>query len=446
MDISQSAIVNLFSHLASILPDKWQRKRGSLGPLQVFFTIMCMAVRKGGSYEKVLEDLKRDMGEHLGWDDEPYSSSLSEARRKLSKKLCLQAFNETKSLCKGLQGQPKVRYKSRRILAMDGTRLALPAYQDVIDEFGCTKDNKGNLSPAPQGSLTAIWDVSTNTPFSWLLEKVYSSERVASYELVKDLGENDLLIADRGYPSRKLLKQLSDQQAGYLIRLPGSAKSGGFLEVREFIANESAWDREIMLHQTSKRTGEPSIRVRLMKYRLDSGEIAVFATNLYGSRTHRRKALCRLYCYRWDIETAFKEMKVWHGLENFKARYAEGIHQEVAGLMLFMLLTGEMEAQARGYHKVQMVEQTEDGPAEPEYRFNRKIIARTVAYLLVAATKGRDAIQDEFEYSMKRLWRYRQRRKHGRKFERTAKNPNSKFRIAGYNANKKKKKTNSLAE
>ena len=88
---------------------------------------MCMAAGTGGSYQKVLDDLKRDIGDKLGWEDEPYPFSLSEARRKLSKGLCLQAFTETRSLCAGLINQPKVHYKDRRVLAIDMTRLALPA-------------------------------------------------------------------------------------------------------------------------------------------------------------------------------------------------------------------------------------------------------------------------------------------------------------------------------
>ena len=442
MDISDSSIAQLFQRLTDLLPEKWQRKRGSLGPVQVLFSIMHMAASARTNYHETLDYLKRTIGEQLEWECEPCASSLSEARRKLSKDECLLAFRESKKFCAGLKNTPKVTYKDYRITAIDMTKLALPAYKSIVSEFGCPKDRKGNDAPAPQGTLTAIWDVSTNTPIDWRLEKVYASERFASYDLVTCLGSSDLLITDRGYPSRRFLKQLSDQGTAYLIRMPGG-KTGGFTEVREFKNDTSAWDREIWLRETNKRSDERTIRVRLMKRRLDNGEIAVFATNLYGSRTHHRRALCDLYCYRWDIETSFKEMKIWHGLENFNARYAEGIHQEVAGLMLFMLLTGEMEAQARGYHQVDLVETSTGDIKEPEYRFNRKIIASTVAYLLVAAAEGPDAIKAEFEYCMKRLWRYRQKRKPGRKFPRAAKDPNSKYKKSTYNANKNTKKKGS---
>lgn len=244
MDISHSSIATIFSRLTELLPNKWKRRRGSLGPVQVFYTIMCMTTEARGGYRKVLDYLKREVGDRLGWDSEPCPSSFSEARRKLSKKQCKMVFRETSAHCAGLAATPKVCYKNYRILAVDMTRLALPVYADVIKGFGCPKDNKGKTAPAPQATLTALWDVSTNTPVDWLLERVYASERFAAYELAQHVGPQDPLIGDRGYPARTLLKQLSDQGAKYLLRMPGGTR-GGFLEVREFRNDASSWDKEV---------------------------------------------------------------------------------------------------------------------------------------------------------------------------------------------------------
>jgi len=333
----------------------------------------------------------------------------------------------------------KVYYKGYRILAIDMTKLALPAYKAVIAGFGCPKDRKGQQAPAPQATLTALWDISTNTPVDWQLDRVYASERFASYQLIQQLAETDLIIGDRGYVSRRYIKEVGERGAAFLLRMKGG-KAGGFVEVRQFMADATCWDKEIWIHETNQKNGDPTLRIRLMKCRLPSGEIAVFATNLFGSRTHKRRALCDLYCYRWDLETAFREMKVWHGLENFRARYAEGIHQEVTALMLFMLLSAELEAQARVHHGIAESETSSDGPREPEVRFNRKQIAESVGYLLAASVDGQEAVKREFEYCMKQLWRYRQKKRPGRSYPRTAKNPNSKYKKSTYNANKNTKK------
>ena len=106
---------------------------------------------------------------------------------------------------------------------------------------------------------------------------------------------------------------------------------------------KNAWDSTILIHVDRKRTGPPTLSVRLVKKVLPSGEIAVFSTNLFSISVHTADAISDLYCYRWDIETAFREMKVWHGLENFHAGFADGIRQEVTALMIYMLLTAELE-------------------------------------------------------------------------------------------------------
>jgi hypothetical protein len=436
MNTSQPVGPDLFNIFTQVLPDYWQRKRGSLGPSQVLYTIVRMAAQSTKSYRDTLDYLKRQVGDKLGWEAEPWASSFSEARRKLSAKSCHQSFHAVRQRCLGLQGMPKVSYDNYRLLAADMTRLALPSYQAISREFGHAKGPNGQPARAPQATLTALWDISTNTPVDWRLEKAYASERYAAYDMFAQLGPGDLVITDRGYPSRRLLKMLIEQKAGFLLRMT-TGKAGSFTEVRQFAQDEHAWDREIMLHDTNKKQGEPMLRVRLMKRRLENGLIAVFATNLYGSRTHKRRALCDLYCYRWDIETAFREMKMWHGLENFSARYAEGIHQEVCGLMIFMLLTAELEAQARGYHDIQSKETSPDGPREPEYRFNRKQIAVSVGYILAAAVDGPEAVAAEYAYCMKQLWRYRQRRRPGRKFNRVAKDPNSKYKKTTRNTRSK---------
>jgi hypothetical protein len=402
-----------------------------------------VATRQNHGYKLVIDELKRSVGHELGWDVAPTASSFCEARRKLSAKQCCDALSFVRDKCTALQRRKRVLYGDYRLVAVDMTKLALPAYADVKAGFGCPKDAKGRTAAAPQGTLTVLWDISTNTPIDWCLEKVYSSERFAAHALIAHIGKNDLLIADRGYPSRQFLQDIAEKGASYLIRMPFGTR-GGFQEVREFALNDHAWDRVIHLHADSQRTGKPTIPVRLIKIKLPSGEVAVFATNLLNKRLNRRRSLGALYCHRWDLETAFREMKVWYGLENFAARYAEGIHQEVAALMIFMQLTAELEAQALDYHDIETKKQTEGNhPTVPEIRFNRRYLCVCVGYLMAAAAEGQGKFNEMYNYAMSQLWRYRQKRKPGRTFERIAKSPNSKWKRSTYNT---KAKAKNLAE
>lgn len=439
MDIYSSCIAKSFTTLAEFFGDRWQRDRGTLRPAQVFYSIMSMVASESHGYASVLDYLKKTTGDLLGWEEDapPCPSSLSEARRKLSAEQCIAAFAVVRSQCTHLRATPKVSYQDYNLVAVDMTTLALPAYADIVQAFGSPKNRIGGTGKAPKATLTALWNISTNSPIDWRLERCYASERFAAYDMIQQLGPGDLFIGDRGYPSYQMLRELRDSGAAYLIRLP-TGKRGGFREARAFAVDESAWDRRILLHEKRGRVGDPTMPVRLMKRRLDSGEVAVFVTNLLASKEHRRKALCDLYCYRWDIETAFKEMKCWHGLEQFRARYADGIHQEVATLMTFMLLTAELECIARNHHEIEKKECPEDAPQEPSIRWNRRRIAEYVGYMLAAASQSEDALKEEFDYAMRMLWRHRQKRRPGRKFPRVAKSANSKWKRNTYNTRKKR--------
>lgn len=433
-------VANLFHHLTKHLPSQWQRDCGSLRPVQVLYTLMMVSTRQNHGYKLVIDELKRSVGRELGWDEAPNASSFCEARRKLSVDQCRDTLSFIRKKCTALQRRKRVLYDDYRLIAVDMTKLALPAYADVRSVFGCPKDAKGRTAAAPQGTLTVMWDISTNTPIDWRLEKVYSSERFAAHDLLSHVGDRDLLIADRGFPSRRMLLDITGRGASYLIRMPTGA-CGGFQEVREFSLNEHAWDRIIHLHDDNRRLGKPTIPVRLIKIKLPEGGTAVFATSLLDKRRHRRRALGALYCHRWDLETAFREMKVWYGLENFAARYADGIQQEVAALMIFMQLTAELEAQALEHHDVEMEKSENDhGIIKPEFRFNRRYLCVCVGYLMAAAAEGPAKLAEMYGHAMSQLWRYRQRRKPGRMFERKAKSPNSKWKRSTYNTKAKDKK------
>jgi len=226
MTISAPCLPKFFHHLTSHLPPQWLRNCGSLRPAQVLYTLMMVATRQNHGYKLVIDELKRSVGDALGWDEAPTASSFCEARRKLSVGQCRDALSFIRGKCTSLQQRKRVLYGDYRLVAVDMTKLALPAYADVRSVFGCPKGAKRRTAAAPQGTLTVLWDVSTNTPIDWKLEKVYSSESLAAQGLMTHLGANDLLIADRGYPSRQFFVDVAQQSAAYLVRMPIGSRGG----------------------------------------------------------------------------------------------------------------------------------------------------------------------------------------------------------------------------
>lgn len=79
-----------------------------------------------------------------------------------------------------------------------------------------------------------------------------------------------------------------------------------------------------------------AFHIRVTKMTLPDGETGVFATSLMNTKKFPLDELASLYCSRWRIETAFREIKMWHIFEHMHAQHARGIYQEITALMVFM--------------------------------------------------------------------------------------------------------------
>jgi len=422
--------IHVIEHLPKILPRYWCRRRGSLGPPQVLISLIVMTVLGCKGYERTIDEMKERLGEVLGWKrakDVPSAQALCQARRKLDASRCAEVAAAVYLQCSTARIHPSLSYAEMRLLSLDGTKLSLPAYKALRDHFGCPTHGEGMEQRGPQASLAILWDVGANQPVAWRLGPYRLSERVQGLELVSSMGPGDLIIADRGFPSRRMLRAIRATGADFLMRVR-SESHGTLREVHAFRTSgqaDSLVDLVEYTHHGKPHPDLPPIPVRLLRMTLPDGSTAVFVTSLRDQMRHPAAALLGLYTQRWRIETAFRELKLWHGLERFHARHVDGIAQEICALMIFQLLTSELEAQARIKHLAETTYAAEDPKAalQPPIRFNRRIVADCVVNLIFAATQGDAAILPMFTYSLHRIWRYRQQPRPGRSFVRERKTP-----------------------
>jgi hypothetical protein len=422
--------LDVFQELTNLVDEKWVRQKGCLGPPQVVLGLMFMTVLGTKGYERTIDELKIRLGEKMGWDresDVPSASALCQARRKFSAEHCSNLFSQVYAYCSTARTCPRIGYGGMRVLAIDGTKLPLPAYAVFRNHFGCPSQGDGKTLSCPQASLTMLWDTCANQVVDWNLGTYKTSEQVQARALISSVGVGDLILGDRLFPSRRLLTTLHRQKADFLMRIR-TDENGTMREVTKFLA--SGLDDALVSIETRDENDKQcsdlaTITVRLFKKTLEDGNIAVFVTSLKDTQKHGRETLAKLYTQRWGIETAFKEMKLWHGLERFHARHVEGIAQEIAAIMIFLLLASELEAQVRLKHQESqpalVSEETQETTLqEPEIRFNRRIVADCTVNLIIAAADGRD-LKKELNYAFFRIWRYKQKPRPGRSFPRERK-------------------------
>ena len=421
---------SIFRELFALLPTSWERSGGFLGPCQVWLTLLRMSVGGKKGYGRALQEMKVTMGRHFGWDGErPSPSALSQARKKLSRELCDATFTQIAAQCTAARETPRVQFAGRRLVACDGTSLTLPVRQKLRDHFGVPRCSHGDCL-APQAALTVLFDVGAHQPIAFSLERCRYSERQALLDLEHHLRPGDLLIADRGYPSRELFARLRGKKHDFLIRA-SAVHANSIAEFRRFLSggkDEDTIDLPLLRQaQRQAGTGADTVSVRLIRFRDNS----VLVTTLTSTEA-TADALRALYLDRWGIETAFGEMKGARGLEDFHARTPLGIHQEVTAIFLFMLLESELEGRARQHHAAEITA-TAPTTTQPrqaaDVRFNRLMLGDWVVYLLLAATKSKRALNDTLDDAIKDLWRSRMRYKPRRSFPRETKSPHGKWRL-----------------
>ena len=138
---------------------------------------------------------------------------------------------------------------------------------------------------------------------------------------------------DRGYASLELMVVTECLDAKYLIRLKSNTfknkirkltTDDGIIEIKipEKVLNKIS-DKKIKRKAKEMKT----IKIRIVKVKLKTGEIEILATNL-SKYEFTSKELKHLYGKRWNIETGFDKLKNLIRIEDFSGCSARLIEQD----------------------------------------------------------------------------------------------------------------------
>jgi len=192
----------------------------------------------------------------------------------------------------------------------------------------------------------------------------------------------------------------------------------------------------------------------------EDGQPRIIVTSLLDVQEHAHADICFLYAKRWNTETTYRELKIYAGLENLQARKKEGILQEIAAIIIFQTLLSRLEGELRADAKETVsarattsvkrakTKQTPEIPVrtvqalESPYRFNRKIIATAVKYLLIHGSNGDlIAAKRSLQLSMDYLHRTRTKARPGRTASRMPVSANARQKSLRRRKEKSLKKT-----
>jgi hypothetical protein len=218
------------------------------------------------------------------------------------------------------------RWAGLLVVAIDGTILTVADEAAVRTRFTRQAGNHGGTG-YPQVRVLALVACGTRTIIDAVFGPTTDGETTYAPGLLPSLRAGMLLLADRGFAAARLIGDIAGTGAHVLVRIkdnrrmPVLARCGdgsylsvlGGLRVRVIEAEIT-----ITTAQGTSRTG---------LYRL--------VTTLTDHHAHPAGALITLYHQRWEIETAFLEMKsTILGGRVLRARTAEGVTQEIYALLI----------------------------------------------------------------------------------------------------------------
>lgn len=293
----------------------------------------------------------------LFFEKQGYSVSkqaFSKARYKISSQAFEDIFRMTTDIFQFTK-QPKT-WSGYRIFAIDGSDIAIDHNSNNAAEFGLKTNNHSSY---PMARLSALYDVTNDLIVDVQFTGISTGEREHAHRLLssKALFNNkkykNLIIFDRGYPSRALIHELEDKGFSYLIRC-----SHSFLSCVNACPDGD--------HIVSDIYKDRTTRIRVIKD-TTGDETHIFVSNLFGDKQDANYHQ-NLYHKRWEIETKYGELKTRMRLENFSGKNPLAIYQDLYAALFISNLSSLIKSSAEAEIEKELVN------GNHQYQLNRSFI------------------------------------------------------------------------
>ena len=275
----------------------------------VIYYVIALALYMQSSYREVL----RCLLEGVQWLLAPSSrikvtgnSGISQARTRLGWEPLRQLHDEVVRPI-AVAATKGAWYRDWRLVSLDGSTLDVADEKGNDEAFGRPGASRGT-SAYPQIRFVSLVENGTHVLFGSQMAGCATSEIALAKTVLSNLGAGMLCLADRGFFGFEMWKQAAATGADLLWRVKKNMRlacerrlpDGSYLSC--IYPSERDWR-----HKTN------GIVVRVIDYELDgvsdAEPIYRLVTTSLDHETVPARELAALYHERWEIETAFDELK-----------------------------------------------------------------------------------------------------------------------------------------
>jgi hypothetical protein len=256
-------------------------------------------------------------------------SGFSQARAKIKAEIFVY-LNEVTSAYFYKKGEP-YRWHGFLLTAIDGSMATLPKNEEIGQYFGVWHPNAGG--ECAKARVSQLYDVLNRITIHAIIAPKERGERSLAEEHLEYCREHPapyLHLLDRGYASHNLFAYMIKFGMNFCARISVSS----WVKVCKFV--ESGKKEQLVLitvpHSAKKEClaqGLPTtIRLRLLRVELPSGEIEVLATTLFDQTRFPQEIFAALYHQRWGVEEDYKVLKLRTEFENWTGTSVHAVLQD----------------------------------------------------------------------------------------------------------------------
>ena len=275
----------------------------------VVYYVIALALYMQSSYREVL----RCLLEGIQWLVEPGAginvagnSGISQARTRLGWEPVRQLHDEVVRPI-AVAATKGAWYRAWRLISVDGSTLDVADEKGNNEAFGRPGASRGE-SAYPKIRFVSLVENGTHVLFGSRMADYATSEVALAKTVLPSLGKGMLCLADRGFFGFEMWKQAAATGADLLWRV----RKNIHLPCEKRLPDGSYLSR-IYPSQQDQRRERNGIVVRVIEYRLEGIEGAEplyrLATTILDHELAPAAELAALYHERWEIETAFDELK-----------------------------------------------------------------------------------------------------------------------------------------
>jgi hypothetical protein len=275
----------------------------------VIYYVIALALYMQSSYREVL----RCLLEGIQWLLEPSArikvagnSGISQARTRLGWEPLRQLHDAVVKPI-AVRATKGAWYRGWRLVSLDGSTLDVADEKGNDQAFGRPGASRGT-SAYPQIRFVALVENGTHVLFGSQMADYATSEIALAKTVLSSLGKGMLCLADRNFFGFQMWNQAAATGAGLLWRIKKNLR----LPCEKRLPDGSYLSR-IYASQKDQRRGTKGLLVRVIDYRLEGVEGAEpmyrLVTTILDHEPAPAAELAALYHERWEIETAFDELK-----------------------------------------------------------------------------------------------------------------------------------------